>query len=62
MAELVGSFTQRAVNLVFHLVENAIDEALRVRIGEYFAQVDRLIDTHDWGNIVAVKELVNGKA
>ena len=45
----------------FEVVDNAIDEALGVRIGEDFTQVDRFVDTDDWRDVVAVEQLVNSE-
>jgi len=51
----------RAEQLSFNLVQNAIDEFAAVLGGKFFGNVDRLIDAHDRGNIVAMEHFVNGQ-
>ena len=59
---LVGCLAEWAVDLVLHLVEDAVYETLGVRIRERLTQVDRFVDADDRRNVGAVEQLVDREA
>ena len=61
VALLRRGLAKRTVELVFQLVEDAVDEAFGVEVGEQFGEVDSLINRHDRRDVTAVKDLINGE-
>src|SRR5713101_2274443 len=52
-------FAQRTLQIVFHTIENPVNETSRIRATKSLGQLDRFVDRNDRRNVVAIKHFVN---